>query len=271
MSIKPEAVPTIREIASAVEEFAPVSLQEGYDNCGFQIASGLDAPCTGVMIALDPAPAVIEAARREGCNLVLTHHPLLFRGLKAITGVSPVEQAVIQAVQAGISVYSSHTALDKAPAGVSLMLAEALGLTDLSPLEPEPGCPGCGMGAIGTLPFAESPHSFAARVKAALGCSGLRVSDPGAFGRQVRRVAVCGGSGSSLLPLAVASGADAMVTGDVTYHTFTDFASRIFIVDPGHFATEKLTKNIFKCLIQQKFPNFAHLYEAPEEDPVLFM
>lgn len=125
----------IADIIAAIERVAPRTYQEDWDNSGLQVGNAA-MECTGVLITVDATPAVIAEAKALGCNLVVSHHPLIFKGLKRLTGSTPVEVAVMNAVADGISVYSSHTALDNAPGGVSHAMAAKLGLRVLGPLSP---------------------------------------------------------------------------------------------------------------------------------------
>lgn len=263
-----DCAPRIADIIGAIEASAPRSLQESYDNSGLQTGDP-SAVCTGVMLAVDPVPAVIAQAQASGCNLVVTHHPLLFKGLKSITGSNPVEQTVIAAIRAGIAVYSAHTSLDRAPGGVSHRMAEMLGLKHIEPLEADEADTAIGLGAVGTLPHALTEAGFIQLVKSTFGSPVARHTR--LTSREIRKVALCGGSGSSLLPLAIAEGAQAMITSDTRYHDFVDYADRILIVDIGHFESERCSKSIFRAIITEKFPNFAHLYDATENNPINYM
>lgn len=130
----------VSHIIAALEEFAPLSLQESWDNSGLQI--GLppesDGECTGVMLCVDVTPAVIAEAGTKGCNLVVSHHPLIFKGFKCIAGRSLQERAAADAIRAGIAVYSSHTALDSTEGGISYAMAEKIGARVLRALAPAP-------------------------------------------------------------------------------------------------------------------------------------
>lgn len=258
----------ISEVITAIEEFAPLCLQELYDNSGIQIGCNDDMECTGVLLAVDPTPTVITEAIRLGCNMVITHHPLLFKGLKSITGANPVEQAAIEAIRAGITLYSSHTSLDRCEGGVSAKMAEMLGLKKVRPLENTNG--DFGLGAVGELENSLSPIEFIRLVKTVFDSPIVRHT---AFApeKEIKTVALCGGSGASMIPDAIAAGADAMVTSDTKYHDFVDYAGRILIADIGHFESEKCTKSIFHKVIKEKFPNFAHLYIATENNPINYM
>lgn len=264
------AQPTVAQIIAAIESFAPPCLQESYDNSGVQIGGDSSCPCSGVMLAVDPTPHIVDQARRAGCNLIITHHPLLFRGLKSITGATPVEQAAISCIRHGITLYSAHTSLDSAPSGVSAVIASMLGLSGIVPLEPSASTPGAGLGAIGTLPSPLTPQQFVSLVKTTFGSPVVRCSaiNPG---KTISKVALCGGSGASLIPDAIAAGADAMLTSDTRYHDFVDNANTIFLADIGHFESEKCTKTIFYNVIREKFPNFALLYTATEPNPINYL
>ena len=124
----------IGDIISVIEQYAPLPLQEDYDNCGLQVGSK-STPCTGVLLCVDVSPAVVDEAIERGCNLIVTHHPLLFKGLKRITGATLVEQVVIKAIAANVAIYSSHTAMDNTVGGVSWQMASRLSLTDVQTLE----------------------------------------------------------------------------------------------------------------------------------------
>ena len=139
----------ISDIIAAIEQEAPLSLQESYDNAGMQVGDK-SALCTGVLLCVDVTPSVIDEAIERDCNLVVSHHPLIFRGLKHITGATPQELAIIKAITAGVAVYSAHTNLDSASRGVNYTLARRLGIAKPSPLEcPDPANPGIGLGAVG--------------------------------------------------------------------------------------------------------------------------
>jgi len=131
---------TVRDIAAAIEDFAPKSLQESYDNAGLQVGNP-DATVSGILLCLDVTEDIVCEAEERKCNLIVSHHPLLFKGLKEITGTTPAQRIVIEALRLGISIYSAHTNLDSAREGVSYEIAHILGLKSLSPLEhpPQPG------------------------------------------------------------------------------------------------------------------------------------
>lgn len=255
----------ISDIIDAIEAAAPVSLQEEWDNCGLQVGDP-GAECSGVMVCVDPTLAVIEEAARRGCNLVVSHHPLIFKPLRRVTA----DSAVGTALRRGVTVYSAHTSLDNAPSGVSHAMAAMLGWSDLKVLDPQAGRPDCGTGVIATLPEPLIAPELIAALKKAFGLSALRCSSESPAG-PIDRVALVGGAGGSFIAEAVAAGAQAMVTADIRHHDFVDWSDRIFLADITHFDSEKCAKKIIMQIISEKFPNFAFLIEGPDTNPVTYV
>lgn len=129
---------TIAEVTSAIEKIAPLALQEDYDNCGLQVGNYGDN-CSGAILCVDVTPAIVDEAVARECNLIISHHPLIFKGLKRLTGASQVEQTVMKAVKNGVAIYSCHTAIDNATNGVSWEMARRLKVTNIETLEPQQG------------------------------------------------------------------------------------------------------------------------------------
>lgn len=255
---------TNREITNAIEEFAPLSLQESWDNSGWQIGAP-DAECLGVLICVDVTTDVLREAIDKGCNLVISHHPLIFKGVKQITGRNRVERCIPIAFKNGISVYSSHTATDCAPGGVSWEMARRLGMADVEGLDAS------GLGVIGNLPLPLPWEEFVGLVKKSFGADCVRCSRTPANDWTVGRVGLCGGSAAEFLPLAMSRGAQAYVTADCKLNQFIDHADDILLVDSGHFETEECTKEIFYRVISEKFPNFAVWKSTVERNPVVYL
>ena len=159
---------TIKEVAETLERFAPLPLQESYDNAGLQIGLTDAEEVSGVLLCLDVTEQVVEEAARKGCNLIVAHHPLLFRPLKHITGNTQPERCVVLAIRHGISIYAAHTNLDNAPGGVNFMMAEKLGLQDVRFLQPLKGADG-GSGVVGMLPEPVPAADFLAMAAKAFG------------------------------------------------------------------------------------------------------
>lgn len=259
---------TISDIINAINDFAPLNLQESWDNSGVQVGD-CNAGCTGALLCVDVTPVVVAEARERGCNLIVAHHPLLFKGLKSITGATPVERAVIEAIRAGITIYSAHTSLDSAPGGISHEMAEKLGAQVVGVLAPSPGDDKVGLGVVAQLPAPLSRDEFAALVKSAFGSPVCRCS--AGTGEPISRIAMCGGAGGEFIPAAKAAGAQAYLTSDVRYHDFVDHGNDIFIVDIGHFESESCAKDIFYRLISKKFHNFAVYKSEKEQNPINYI
>lgn len=260
---------TIDTVIKAIEHFAPPALQEGYDNTGYQVGDPM-AECTGAMLCVDATEEIVEEAASRGCNLLITHHPLLFRGVKRVTGRNRPERVLVRAILAGVTVYSCHTSVDSAPGGVSWRMGAMLGLSGMQLLAPAAPGSQAGLGVVGNLPAPLSVSDFAALVKKTFGTPVLRMSHP-REGLTVSRVALCGGAGAEFMPQAIALGAQAFVTADCKHNCFIDNADDILLVDAGHFETEQCTKQIFFDVLTEKFPNFAVCYSEKEQNPILYL
>lgn len=258
----------ISEIIKAVTDFAPLSLQESWDNSGVQVG-GTDIPCTGVLVCVDCTPATVSEAVAKGCNLIISHHPLLFKGLKHICpGESLVQQTVIDALRAGITVFSAHTSLDSARGGISWEMARMLGAHVTGILEPDStGATGLGVTAEFDTPLTQ--QQLVERIKQSFGSPVVRCSQ--GTGSRVTKIGMCGGSGGEFIPHAIELGCDAYLTSDTRYHDFVDYGSRIFIADIGHFESEACAKQIFYKLISEFFPNFAVYKSESERNSIKYL
>ncbi len=241
----------VSDVIAAIEAFAPVSVQEKWDNSGLCIGSP-DAEASSVLLALDCTPELVDEAIECGADMIVTHHPLIFSGLKRITPDDPVGAAVTKAVRAGISVYAAHTSADKVMAGVSGAMASRLGLENITLLEDDGN--GYGLGAVGDLPVPLSAGEAAALVKERFSLKMLRSSRPVAG--KITRVAMCGGSGGSLIGAARAAGAQLYLSGDISYHNFFTWGD-FMIMDVGHYESEIEIVDILFSLIKKNFPTFA--------------
>lgn len=361
----------LAEIIRVLESIAPPSLQENYDNSGL-ITGFPDMVVNKALLTLDCTEAVIEEAEANGCNLVIAHHPIVFRGLKKLTGANYVERTVIAAIRKGIAIYACHTNLDNVlHSGVNLKIAEKLGLKNSRILVPKSGVlqkmvvfvpesaaetvrnamfqagagnigkyehcsfntngsgtfkagagsnpfvgdigklhtepevrvevilpdfsvsqvvsamksvhpyeevaydlyslnnvwQEAGSGLIGELDEAIPGNQFPAWLKNKLDAEVIRFTEPV---KEVKKVAVCGGSGAFLISAASKAGADAYVTGDVKYHEFFDAENRLMICDPGHFESERYTIEVFAAVLSEKFPNFATIFARTSTNPVKY-
>lgn len=241
----------VKEIVQVLEDFAPLSIQEPWDNSGLCLGSP-EQEIHGVLLGFDCTSELVDEAREAGADLIVTHHPLLFGGIKRITPEDSVGLAVIKAISAGIAVYSAHTTADKVLEGVSGAMARRLGLTGIEVLDQEGG--GIGLGAVGDLSEPMPAAAFIEYVKSRFSLRTLRASHP--LDIPVSRVAMCGGSGSSLIEKAREAGAQAYLCGDLSYHRF--FTPKDFMVmDIGHFEGEVEIVDILFSLIRKNFPTFA--------------
>lgn len=237
--------PTLGELLLAVEELWPESLAENWDEVGL-VAGHPSAPVTKVMFAVDPTLEVIDEAVEWGAELLITHHPLLLKGVTSVAATTPKGRAVHRLIESGTALLTVHTNGDSAVGGVSDVLADALGLQDAVPLTVAAnGLPEEGIGRVGDLAESMTLGDFAARVFGILPsvAGGVRVS--GDKDGLVRRVAVCGGAGDSLLNEVRASNADVYVTADLRHHPASEareaaLNGRPYLVDVSHFASEWL-------------------------------
>jgi dinuclear metal center YbgI/SA1388 family protein len=353
----------IHDLLSHLEQFAPLVYQESYDNSGL-LCGDKNAELKGALICLDSTEDVLDEAIRKNCNLIIAHHPILFTGIKKITGKNYVERCLIKAIKNDIAIYAIHTNLDNVVHGVNAKICEVLGLTKGRILVPahkthrklvtfvpvanaealREALSKSGAGAIGEYDscsfYSEGTGTFKASDKANpfVGKKGelhrekeLRLEmiypayleavilktlrsvhpyeepafdlysienesaevGPGMIaefekempeqeflervktrmkagcvrhtaltGKKIRKVAVCGGSGSFLLKDAISSGADAFVTADFKYHQFFDPDGKLLLADIGHYESEQFTKDLLFEVIREKFPTFAvHLSE----------
>ena len=238
---------TVSKILDYLWTLAPLSYKEDWDNVGFLLGRG-NREVTGVLVALDATKAVAEEAERLGCQLVVTHHPVIFRGEKHITDADPLTEAHLAFLEKGIAVISMHTNLDCAPGGVNDVLAERLGLTHVEVLADGETA---GLIRMGDTREWDLP-AFAAFVKERLSCPGLRYVDGG---RPVRRVAVGGGACCGFAQRALAAGCDTFITSDLKYHEFCEAAAMgLNLIDAGHFETENPVCPVLRDKLAARFP-----------------
>jgi len=361
---------TISAIITYLETLAPPAYQESYDNAGLLTGSGA-WECTGILTTLDATEEVVNEAVARQCNLIVAHHPIVFGGLKKITGRNYVEKTVIAAIKQDIAIYAIHTNLDNVvTAGVNGRIAQKLGILggrcllpragvlqklhcfvpvdhaeavraaifsagagnigDYSEVsfggegmgtftagagaQPFVGEPGMrhmekevrlevilpahlsreviqamikahpyeevaydlvplantwrdvGAGLIGELPEPMEEKAFLDRVKAVFGVPVIRHTR--LTGRPVKRVAVCGGTGSSLISNALSAGANIYITSDVKYHEFFDANDQLVVADIGHYESEQFTIDLLFEVLREKFRNFAVLKSGIKTNPI---
>ena len=249
----------VQDIIDSLEAFAPAGTQESWDNAGLCIGSPRQE-VHGVLVGFDCTKALIDEAVQRGADMVVTHHPLIFGGLKRIDPEDPVGAAVTEAIRHGVAVFAAHTNADKADGGVNALMAARLGLKDPRPLDES------GLAWIGRLPAPMSGEAFLAYVKERFSLPTLRCSRPVG---EVSLVGTSCGAGSSFAEKAYAAGAEAFVTGDVSYHHFFVPEGRM-IVDIGHFESEVEIVSKFVSLLQEKIPTFAVCTTTRNNNPIYY-
>jgi dinuclear metal center YbgI/SA1388 family protein len=363
---------TIKDVTHYLETLAPKSLQESYDNAGL-ITGNFDAPVTGILVTLDCIESVVEEAIQQKCNLIVAHHPIVFKGLKKLTGSGYVERTIIKAIKNDIAIYAIHTNLDNVITGVNKKICDVIGLVNQQILVPRKDTLGklvtfvpkdhtekvqtalhqAGAGQIGDYkncsfsvagtgsflpgegtdphigsrgkqeyveenrvevifpnhlersivkalrqshPYEEvayyltslnnenqevgagmtgdlktplEPIEFLKGLKTSMNLEIIRhtrLSD-----KKITKVAVCGGSGSFLLPAAISAGAQVFITSDFKYHEFFDADGRIVIADIGHYESEVFTKALLKEVLIKKFPTFAINFSNSVTNPISYL
>jgi len=362
----------IQNLIACLEMIAPLSLQEDYDNSGLLIGNKNKA-IEKALIALDITEETLSEAIENQCGLIISHHPLIFKGIKKLTGKNMVERIVIRAIQNDIAIYAIHTNLDNVQQGVNAMLGDKLGLTDLKILSSKDSglkklvtfCPtehveivrdaifkagaghigkydccsytvsgegsfralegtnpfvgkqgeihfekeirietivpshvlsqvvtamtnahpyeevaydiyqldnkdtSTGAGMIGVLQQEMTAKEFLQKVKKTLGSPAIRHSY--LVEKPVKKVAICGGSGSFLIDEAYRAGADIFITGDLKYHDFFEYKNEMTVADAGHFETEQFTKELLYSILNKKFPTFALQISEINSNPISFL
>lgn len=260
---------TVKDILAFLQSIAPDYMKMEWDNVGLLCGSESQS-VEKVLVALDPFEEVCKEAAAWDADLIVTHHPLIFQGLKSITDVTGIGRSIKILIENGICAVNAHTNLDCAPGGVNDALAQTLSLADIQIIDPagvtETGA-AWGLLRKGIVPQ-QSLSDFLKQVKEALGCQGLRYASGG---QPVHKVAVGGGSCGDELAAVAAAGCDTFVTADVKYNQFADAASMgINLIDAGHFCTENPVVSVLAKQIQQKFPEIAVKTSQVHRDCVNF-
>lgn len=262
----------VGQIIKWLEDLAPSGLAESWDRVGLQIGDP-NGKARRILVALTLTLGVADQAIARGIDLIVVHHPPLFRPAGDIRWDRPEGALLRRIIANGISVYASHTNFDVASEGTNEVLAKQLGLQDYRPLVPHPnGVANEGMGRIGQLREAMDPEAFLALVYKRLQVPSVRCCGP--IPERIQRVAVMGGSGASLLRAADEAGADAFITGDVDFHEAIESDDLgLWTIDAGHFATERWVVPFWQEYLQEqaKAENLSLEVEAAvEHDPFLF-
>jgi dinuclear metal center YbgI/SA1388 family protein len=362
----------IQDVTDFLESFAPLAYQEPYDNCGLLTGeSGQEV--SGILVTLDCTEAVVDEAVARGCNLIIAHHPILFKGVKKLTGANYVERTVIKAIRKNIGIYAIHTNLDNVHQGVNRKICEKIGLEQVRTLAPKPqtltklvtfippeqrekvlealyaagagqigNYENCsfsvegkgtfkpnenanpavgerlvqevvsesrvevifpsyleskvlrelkmahpyeevayyftslnnvnqevGSGMIGELPYSQEPSEFLKRLKVSMDLKVIRHTR--LLDQPIKKIAVCGGSGSFLLPQARRAGADLYISADFKYHEFFDAEDQLIVADIGHYESEVFTKELLGEVLTKKFPTFAINFSTTVTNPISYL
>lgn len=362
----------IKDVIRFLEELAPQSYQETYDNSGL-LSGNPSEPVQGILVTLDCTEEVVSEAVDRGCNLIVAHHPIIFKGLKKLTGSTYVERTIIQAIRHHIAIYAIHTNLDNVHNGVNRKICDKIGLKKLEVLLPRVGLltklvtfipienkepvlhalyeagagqignyencsfaiegtgtfkpgenanphigkpmkqeyvketrievifPGylknqilaalrqshpyeevayyltplenehqqVGSGMVGTLEKPMEPLDFLKRLKTDMNLGIVRHTR--LLENRIQKVAVCGGSGSFLLPRAIQKGAQVYISADFKYHEFFDAEDKIIIADIGHYESEVFTKELLQEVLTKKFPTFAINFSRTVTNPISYL
>ena len=260
----------IKEVIAALERFAPLPLQEDYDNAGLQV--GLtEAAVSGALLCLDVTEAIVAEAIKLGCNLIVSHHPLIFHKLAHVTDATYVERTLTKAIRHGIAIVAMHTNMDAAMNGVNYKIAEKMGLTSLAFFGKRKEACGVmgGEGVVGTLPEALAADDFVLMLKKRFGVECVQANE--LLRRPISRVALCGGAGAFLLDEAIAAGADAFVTGEMHYHEFFGHEQQVQIVVIGHYQSEQFTSEIFLSIIREACPEVPCHITSIDTNPIIYL
>ncbi len=362
----------VKDITNYLENIAPLSLQESYDNSGLLIGSPI-SNVSNVLITLDVTESVINEAANKNCNLIIAHHPIIFKGIKKLTNSNLTQKLVVMAIKMDIAIYAIHTNLDNIIGGVNNILASKLGIINTKILMPKTNglskivcfCPteyieniqqalahagagqignydscsfistgtgsfrplqgsnpfvgktnqlhneeefrieavihnynlqnaitemikahpyeepaydiynltntdeNIGSGLIGEIENAMPIQDYLMIVKQTLGTEYIKHNE--LINKPVKKIAICGGSGSFLIDAAAKNNADLFITADIKYHDFFEYAGLMTVADAGHYETEHFVKELIYSLLKEKFPNFALQISEESANPISFI
>jgi len=260
----------IREVIDYLHTLAPNQYQEDYDNSGLLVGSYREE-IKGVLVSLDVTEAVLDEAISLDCNLIISHHPIIFSGVKRLTDSDYIQRIIKKAIKNDLNLFAIHTNLDNVyEYGVNSNIARKLGLTNTAILRPKVGLddPQVGSGIIGQIEAKEELH-FLSFLKQTMKANCVKYTN--LLGNPIQKVAICGGSGRFLLSDAIAQGADIFISSDFKYHEFFDADGQIVIADIGHFESEQFTTEMLWEILTNKFSSFAAHYTKVNTNPVNYL
>ena len=264
----------IKEVIDALERFAPLPLQESYDNAGLQV--GLtEVEVSGALLCLDVTEEIVDEAIGLGCNLIIAHHPLIFRKLARISDADYVQRTVMKAIKSDITIVAMHTNIDAAMGGVNFKIAEKLGLGNVKFFGKQQsvavgdGEVSGGEGVVGTFAEPMAADDFVLLLKQKFDVECVQANQ--LLRREIKTVALCGGAGSFLLGSAIAEGADAFITGEMSYHDYFGHNQEIQICTIGHYQSEQFTKEVFKEIIERECPGVNCCLTKINTNPIIYL
>lgn len=260
----------VKDLLKQLDRIAPYALQESYDNSRLIVGNPKEI-VKGVLCSLDSTEEVIDEAISRGCNVVVAHHPIVFSGLKSITGATYIERCMIKAIKHDIAIIACHTNLDSVkPMGINSRLANLLELSDTEFLVAKPNSleRNAGMGLVGNIEKPMEWSKFADFLKTKLHLKVFKHTK--ILKGSVQRIAICGGSGYFLLESAKSKKADVYITSDIKYHQFFDADNALVLADIGHYESEKHSSQLIHDIIIDKFSTFAVLLSNVRTNPITY-
>lgn len=258
------------EIIRICRELAPEELACDWDNPGLLAGRG-DKEVSRILLAVDVTDEVIRQAEEMGVDMIISHHPLIFRGIKKVNDTDFVGRRILRLIQKDICCYAMHTNFDAAPGCMADKAAERLGLAETEILEVLGSLPDgrpYGIGLTGTLPEEMTLTEIARRVKEAFNIPAVSVFGDTDSGKKFRKAAICPGSGGSELELALAAGAEVYITGDVSHHEGLDAAERgLFVIDAGHYGIEHIFLPVMDKYLTKMLPDSVSVKRAADIFP----
>lgn len=259
-----------KSIIDKLNQLAPIDLAEDWDNIGLLIGDA-EANISKILVALDATDSVIEEAIQKDVDLIITHHPVIFKGLKQINTQTVIGNKVIKLISHNISLFSAHTNLDSAKEGISTILADRLKLKDSNVLVPsDTNESNCGIGRIGFVDKI-SLVDFCEVIKSSFELNYIRVV--GDLNKTVNKIAVSPGSSMEYSSIAYKQGADVFITGDIKYHDAQDFKEKgMVLIDAGHFGTEHMIVSVLTYKIKEWFENNVKIFTSEcDVDPFIIV
>ena len=255
---------TVKELYDLLDKMIPRALSADWDNDGLACLPEKSREVRRVLIALDATAPVVERAVAGGFDLLLTHHPLLFSGVKELTPEKTVPRKLLELARAGVAAASFHTRLDASKGGVNDLLCELLGITDTQPFAPDGEIP---CGRVGTLPEPVEAAEFAKRVCAVLNTPAVNMAGAG----KVQTIAVIGGEGGDFVGAAMEAGADLLLAGRIGYHRMLDAAEEgLVLIEAGHYKSELPVCHVLDTLVRMLAPDVeTEVMDAPTIQVVL--